>query len=90
MNMLRKSVSGSRLVLLTLLLLTLVSTFTLLTPRMAQAAVITCSNPDSYPGTITTCYDANHKLICRDDCGEDDCDCTGAKYYTTIHTCCFI
>jgi hypothetical protein len=89
MNMLRKSVSGSRLVLLTLLLLTLVSTFTLLTPRMAQAAVTTCG-PDSYPGTITACYDANHKLICRDSCGADDCDCTGAKYYTTIHTCCFI
>lgn len=89
MNMLRRSVSDSRLVLLTLLLLTLVSTFTLLTPRTAQAAVTTCG-PDTYPGTITACYDANHKLICRDACGANDCDCTGAKYFTTIHTCCAI
>lgn len=86
MNMLRKSVSGSRLALLILLLLTLVSAFALLTPKPVEA--LTCG-PDSYPGTINSCYDANHNLICRSSCG-DTCDCTGAKYYTTIHTCCFI
>jgi hypothetical protein len=90
MHRLRKAISESRLALLTLLLLTLVSTFTLLTPKTAQAGIILVCGPDSYPGTITACFDANHKIICSDSCGEGDCDCTGAKYFLTNHTCCYI
>jgi hypothetical protein len=86
MDMLRKSVSGSRLALLTLLLLTLVSTFMLLTPKPAEA--ILCGS-GSYPGSGTTCYDANHQPICSATCG-DTCDCTGAVYYRQFQTCCYL
>ena len=72
-----------------LLLLILVSTFALLTPKTAAAAVLTCG-PDTYPGTVYSCYDANHNLICRDACGSGDCDCTGAAYHTSIRICCGI
>lgn len=89
MSLLWKSVSGSRLALLTLLLLTLVSTFAFLTPKPVEAAVLTCP-PDTYPGTVYSCYDANHNLICRDTCGSSDCDCTGAAYHTSFHICCSI
>jgi hypothetical protein len=85
MNLLRKTVLGSRLTVLALLLLTLVGVFVLMTPKSAEA-IVSC--PGGYVGLDTSCYDANHQLICESSCG-DPCDCTGAVTYRHFQACCY-
>ncbi len=75
----------SRVVLLAFVVIALVGSAFLLTPKPATA--ITCP-AGSYPGRETIFYtNAKHtKVACAEFCGDTSCDPT--PYYININTCC--
>jgi hypothetical protein len=80
-----KGILRSRVALLALIVVALVCSAVLLTPK--PVAAITCG-PDTYPGRATTYYtDASRtKISCTESCGDTSCDPT--PYYRSFSVCC--